>query len=129
MARAKWQEILSHLALACFPIADRSEKHKPQQSEIGSALANPLLHQRGQCIDIVFVDKTCTSVFLDTCETIDVREANLQNTKVTLQKLLLIDHQLEPATLYGFYGITGRIETGCKDITRLLASGFQERLQ
>jgi hypothetical protein len=57
-----------------------------------------------------------------------MRETNLQNSKVTLQPLLLIYHQLEPAALDSCYSITGCIKTGSKNITGFLAGGFQESL-
>jgi hypothetical protein len=76
--------IWSYLALVCFNIADPSKTENRQQVEIGSALANLLLHQRGQLLDIVFVSKACASIDLQTGETVVMRETNLQNAEVTL---------------------------------------------
>jgi hypothetical protein len=49
---------MSHLALAYFSIADPSETSTCQKAGIGPTLANLLLHQWGNFIDIVFVNKT-----------------------------------------------------------------------
>ena len=46
-------------------------------------------------------------------------QANLQNAEVALQKLLLVNNQLEPATLDRGNGVTGCIETSGIDIARL----------
>jgi hypothetical protein len=60
-----------------FILADRSINHKLQQCKIGSALADPFLDKRGQCINIGFIDEASASVFLQTAETIDMGEADL----------------------------------------------------
>src|SRR4030067_1447493 len=120
--------IWSYLALACFSIADPSKIEKRQQVEIESALANLLLHQCGQLLDIICVSTACTSIDLQTGETVVMRETNLQYAEVALQVLLLVNHQLEPATANRFNGVTRHIEASCIDFTRLLAGAVQKGL-
>ena len=118
----------SHLALACFPIADLSETQKHQQGETGSALADSRLDQRSECIDIALVDKTCGRIDIQTTEMIYLAQADLKNAEIALQILLLVDHQLQPAALDRGNAIAGNIEASGKDIAGFLVGGLQEGL-
>ena len=65
MARAKWQDHTgSHLALARNPIDDSKFFKERQQFESSIVLANLLLYQWGNFIEIVFVNKARASIDL-----------------------------------------------------------------
>ena len=55
-------------------------------------------------------------------------QADLQNAEIALQKLLLVNHQLQPAALNRGNAITGDIEASGKDITGFLVGSLQEGL-
>jgi hypothetical protein len=74
----------SHLALGCNPVDDLLETLERQRVWDGSALANLLLDQWGNYIDVVFIEETTSGVDHQTGKSIILGEANLQNTKVTL---------------------------------------------
>src|SRR3990170_1799229 len=88
-------------------------------------LTNLLLNQRSQNFDIVLVGKARASVDLQASESIVISQTQLKNGHVTLQELLLVDHQVGPAAADGFHGRAGKIKAGGEDIIRAKASGFQ----
>ena len=116
-----------HLALAWFLLLIQIKK-SVSKSVGGSALANLSLHKRGQCVDIILVSKSSARIDLQASEMILFGQADLKNAEIALQVLLLIDDQLQPATLDRGDGVAGHIKASGEYITRFLANGFQEGL-
>src|SRR3990172_3708806 len=72
--------------------------------------------------------KAGASVDLQTRECVVVGEADLQDRQVSLEPLLLIDHQVSPAAADRFYGGTREVETGSVNIIGAQASTLKEGL-
>ncbi len=70
-----------------------------------------------------------TGVDVQAGESKVVGQADLQHGQVTLQPLLLVDHQVSPATTDRFHGSGGEIEANGEDIIRTQTSALQIGLQ
>ena len=68
-------------------------------------LADLLLHQGSQLIDIVLIREASARIDLQASKAVVLAQTDLQHAEVTLQPLLLIDDQLQPAALDGGDGV------------------------
>ena len=87
-----------------------------------------LFDQWGQHFNIVCIGKARARVDLQAGEAIVVGETDLQNAKVSLQPLLLIDHQIKIAGADGLYCVAGHIKAGSVGIVWAESGGFNEGL-